>query len=309
LARAQQAGAPVIGYVYAGTAEGSGGDQPAAFRKGLSESGFVEGRNVIIEYRWAQNDFTQLPEIVADLVRRRVAVITTLGSTPAALAAKTLTTTIPIVFASGGDPVREGLVGSLNQPGGNLTGFSGMTAELTAKRLGLMRELLPGAARFGMLINPNSPSADIAAQDMQAAATTLGRQIELLFASSSREIDAAFASLGQKQIEALLVSPSTLFANRRVHLAMAAMRYAMPVIYSDRQHAEAGGLMSYGSNVPDGYRQAGIYVARILRGEKPSVLPVMRPTKFEFVINRQTARLLGIEVPATLLAIADEVID
>jgi len=274
----------------------------------LTESGFVEGRNVIIEYRWAQNDFSQVSEMVADLVRRQVTVITTLGSTPAALAAKTLTTTIPIVFGTGGDPVREGLVGGFNQPGGNLTGFNFMTAELSAKRLGLMRELLPGAARFGILINPNSPSTDMAAQDALGAATILGRQIELLFASSSREIDAAFASLGQKQIEALIVIPSTLFANRRVHLAMAAMRYAMPVIYSDRQHAEAGGLMTYGSNVSDQYRQAGIYVARILRGEKPSDLPVMRPTKFEFVINLQTARLLGLTIPETLLATADEVI-
>jgi ABC-type uncharacterized transport system substrate-binding protein len=297
----------VIGYVYSGTAEGSGGDQAAAFRKGLGESGFTEGRNVIIEYRWAQNDFSQLPEMVADLVRRRVAVIAALGSTPAALAAKTLTT-IPIVFGTGGDPVREGLVGTLNQPGGNLTGLTFMTAELSSKRIGLMRELLPAAARFGILINPNSPSTDMAAQDALGAATILGRQIELLFASSSREIDAAFASLGQKQIEALIVIPSTLFANRRVHLAMAAMRYAMPVIYSDRQHAEAGGLMTYGSNVSDQYRQAGIYVARILRGEKPSDLPVMRPTKFEFVINLQTARLLGLTIPETLLATADEVI-
>jgi putative ABC transport system substrate-binding protein len=247
--------------------------------------------------------------MVADLVRRRVAVIATPGSTVATLTAKTLTTTIPIVFGTSIDPVALGLVASLNQPGGNLTGLNFMTAELSAKRLGLTRELLPGAERFGILINPNSTNADTAAQETQAAATTLGRQIELLYATSSREIDAAFASLGQRQIEALIVSPSTLFANRRVHLAMAAMRYAMPVIYPDRQYAEAGGLMAYGSNVPDQYRQVGIYVARILRGEKPSDLPVMRATKFEFVINRQTASLLGIEVPATLLAIADEVIE
>jgi putative tryptophan/tyrosine transport system substrate-binding protein len=308
-ARAQQPAMPVVGYVYPGTPEGSSADQTAAFRKGLSESGFIEGRNVTIEYRWAQNDYSRLPEMVADLVRRRVSVIAAMGGTPAALAAKALTATIPIVFSTGSDPVLTGLVASLNRPGGNVTGITFMTAELSAKQLGLMHELLPGAARFGMLVDPQSPNAEIATQDARTAVTTLGRQIEVLSASSSREIDTAFASLKQKRVEALLVSPTPLFSNRRVHLAGAAMRYAVPVIYADRQYAEAGGLMTYGSNIPDQYRQAGIYTGRILKGEKPADLPVMRPTKFEFVINLQTARTLGIEVPPTLLALADEVIE
>jgi putative ABC transport system substrate-binding protein len=216
-----------------------------------------------------------------------------------------LTTTIPVVFGVAVDPVEIGLVGSFNRPGGNLTGFSFMTGELGGKRLGLMHELLPGAARFGLLVNPNSPAAALASQDV----TALGQQVEVLSANDGREIDAAFASLRQKQIKALLVNPSTLFLSRRVHITSAAMRYAVPTIYPDRQYAEAGGLMSYGPNVADQFRQAGIYTGRILKGEKPSDLPVIRPTKFEFVINAQAARLLGIEVPPTLLAIADEVIE
>jgi putative ABC transport system substrate-binding protein len=276
-ARGQQSAMPVVGYVYPGTAEGSGGDQAAAFGKGLSESGFIEGRNVKIEYRWAENQVDRLPELAADLVRRRVAVIATMASSPAALAAKALTTTIPIVFGIGGDPVAEGLVASLNRPGGNVTGFTFMSSQLSAKRLGLMRELLPGATRFGLLINPNNAFAEIPIRDAQAAATTLGRQIEVLFASNSREIDAAFARLRQERIEALLVNPNALFTNRRIHLSGAAMRYAVPVIYPDRQYADAGGLMAYGSNVPDQYRQAGIYVGRILKGEKAADLPVMLP--------------------------------
>jgi putative ABC transport system substrate-binding protein len=263
----------------------------------------------LIEYRWGQNDIHRLSELVADLVHRRVAVIATVGSTDATLAAKALTTTIPIVFGTGGDPVRDSLVASLNRPGGNLTGFTFMTSELSAKRLGLMRELLPGATRFGLLVNPNSAQAEREAQDAQAAAATLGRQFEVLFASSSREIDAAFARLRQEQIEGLLVAPNPLFSNRRIHLSGMAMRYAVPVLYPDRQYANAGGLMTYGSNVPDQFRQAGIYVGRILKGEKPADLPVILPTKFEFVINLQTARTLGIELPPTLLAQADEVIE
>jgi putative ABC transport system substrate-binding protein len=309
VAQAQPAAVPVVGYVYAGTAEGSGGDQAAAFRKGLSESGFIEGRNVKIEYRWAQNDNDRLPDLAADLVRRRVAVIATMGASPAALAAKVLTTTIPIVFVTGGDPVGMGLVASLNRPGGNVTGFTFMTSEMSTKRLGLMRELLPGATRFGLLTNPSNAFSEREARDAQAAVTSLGRQIEVLFASNSREIDAAFARLRQEQIEALLVEPSPLFSNRRIHISGVAMRSAVPVIYPDRQYADAGGLMTYGSNVPDQGRQAGIYVGRILKGEKPADLPVQLPTKFEFVINLQTARTLGIEVPPRLLALADEVIE
>jgi putative ABC transport system substrate-binding protein len=307
-ARAQQASIPVVGYIYGGTAEG-GSNQTAAFRKGLSESGFVEGRNVTIEYRYAENEYNRLPEIVADLVRRRVTVIATVGTTLAAHAAKAVTTTIPIVFGSGGDPVSDGLVASLNRPGGNITGVSFMTSELTAKRLGLMHELLSGATRFGLLVHRRGASDEAAVQDALTAAATLGRQVELLSVNDAREIDIAFASLRQKQIEALLVSPSPLFLSRRIHLATAATRHVVPVIYPDRQYAEAGGLMSYGANVPDQFRLAGTYVGRILKGEKPADLPVIRPTKLEFIINLQTARLLGIDVPPTLLAIADEVIE
>jgi putative ABC transport system substrate-binding protein len=311
-ARAQQAPTlPVIGYVYGGTADG-GGNQTGAFRKGLSEVGFTEGRNVAIEYRFADNDYNRLPELVADLVRRQVAVIATIGTPPAALLAKALTTTIPIVFGTGGDPVLQGLVASLNRPGGNLTGLSFMTSELGGKRLGLMRELLPGTLRLGLLVNSNSNSSavvDSVYQDALVAATTLGWQVEALSAGSGPEIDAAFASLKQKQIEALLVNPSPLFLSRRVHIASAAMRYAVPAVYPDRQYAEAGGLMSYGPNVLEQYRQGGIYAGRILKGEKPADMPVMLPTKFELVVNLQTAKLLGIAVPPTLLALADEVIE
>ena len=305
--RAQQPVMPVIGYLGAGLPEAFA-HLVAAFRKGLSETGYVEGRNVAIEYRWAHNENDRLPELAADLVRRRVAVIVTPLSTPAALAAKAATATIPIVV-SGGDPVQSGLVASLNQPGGNVTGINAMNAELMPKRLGLLHELLPGAVRFAVLVNPNNPFTASIVKDLQAAAVTIGRQIEALTAGTNREIDTAFASLAQKRADALLVSPDALFITRRVQLATAAMRYAVPAIYSFREDTEAGGLMSYGSNFTDIFRQVGIYTGRILKGEKPADLPVMQPTKFEFIINLQTARLLGITVPATLLATADEVIE
>jgi putative ABC transport system substrate-binding protein len=279
-----------------------------AFRKGLSETGYVEGRNVMIEYRWAQNDYARLPELAADLVRRRVAVIVTPLSTPASLAAKAATATIPIVFTTA-DPVQSGLVASLNRPGGNVTGIHGMQVELMAKRLGLVHELLPGAARFAVLINPNNTASGSIVADLETAAATIGRQIEVLTAGTSREIDTAFASLAQKRADALLVSPDALFVTRRVQLATAAMRYVVPVISPFREDTEAGGLMSYGPSFADIFRQVGIYTGRILKGEKPADLPVMQPTKFEFVINLQTARLLGITVPATLLATADEVME
>jgi len=306
-ARGQQAAMPVIGYLSVTAPEAS---QPfiAALRKGLSETGYVEGRNVAIEYRWAHNEHDRLPELAADLVRRQVAVIAT-SSTPAALAAKAATTTIPIVFSGGADPVQSGLVASLNRPGGNVTGLSSMNTDLIGKRLGILHELLPVAARFAVLVDPNAANAESTITDAQAAAAAIGRQIEVLTASSNREIDAAFASLVQKRIEVLLVSPHTLFFNRRVQLVTLGVRHAAPAIYPTREFVEAGGLMSYGSSVPDIQRQVGIYVGRILKGEKPADLPVVRPTKFELVINLQTARLLGIEVPATLLAIADEVIE
>jgi ABC-type uncharacterized transport system substrate-binding protein len=308
-AHAQQPAMPVIGYLDSGSPEPIA-NRVAAFRKGLSEAGYVEGRNVAIEYRWAHNANDRLPELAADLVRRRVDVIATPGSTPAAVAAKAATTTIPIVFFTGADPVQIGLVASLNRPGGNVTGVTNMNVELGAKRLGLLHELIPGAARFAVLVNPNnSLVAGSMITELQAAARTLGRQIEVQTASTNREIDTAFASLVQKRAAALLVTPDTLFFNRRVQLATLAARHAVPAIYSVREDAEAGGLMSYGASVTDMFRQVGIYTGHILKGAKPADLPVVQSTKFEFVINLGTARALGIDVPPSLLAIADEAIE
>jgi putative ABC transport system substrate-binding protein len=305
-ARAQQPAMPVIGYLYSGTPQPSG---VAAFRKGLSEAGYVEGRNVAIEYRFAHNENDRLPELAADLVRHRVAVIATPGSVLAALAAKSATTTIPIVFAIGNDPVQAGLVPSLNRPGGNVTGVTAMAMELGAKRLGLLHELVPGATRFAALVGRYNPNLELATTEMNTAASAFGRPIEILLAGTNREIDTAFASLVEKRAEALVVYPAPLFGNRRVQIVTLAARLAVPAIYSSREFAEAGGLMSYGTNNTDQLRYSGIYTGRILKGEKPADLPVQRPTKFEFVINQQTARTLGITVPPTLFAIADEVIE
>jgi putative ABC transport system substrate-binding protein len=305
-ARAQQ---PVIGFLSA-RPPGIDVRLVAAFRKGLAETGYVEGRNVAIEYRWAEGQYDRLSGLAADLVRRRVTVIVAPGSTPAALAAKAASTTIPIVFSIGGDPVQVGLVASLNRPGGNVTGVTDMAAELAAKQLGLLHELLPTAARFGVLINPNNPNNnEFVIRDTRAAATAIGRQIEILTASTNRDIDDVFAILAQKRVDALLIGPDALFTGRRVQLATATVRYAVPAIYFDRVLAEAGMLMSYGSSNTDRDRLVGMYVGRILKGEKPADLPVLRPTKFELVINLQTAKLLGIDVPQTLLTQADEVIE
>jgi putative ABC transport system substrate-binding protein len=299
---------PVVGYLYSGTPESSE-RFVAAFRAGLNEVGFFEGRNVAIEFRWAQNDLGRLPELAADLVRRQVAVIATPGSTPATLAAKAATMTIPIVFYSGGDPVQLGLVASFNLPGGNLTGITSMNAELGSKRLGLLHELLPGAARFAVLVQSNSPLTEAFVAEVRAAAAALGLHVEVLSASDNHGIDSAFTSLVQKRADALLVSSDVLFTSRRVHLITLAVHHRVPAIYPFREDAEAGGLMSYGSSVVDPSRQVGIYTGRILRGEKPAALPVMRSSRFEFVINLQVAKLLGLAVPATLLARADEVIE
>ena len=308
-ASAQQPAMPVIGFLSAGTPEGNSLPVPA-FRKGLSETGYVEGQNIAIQYLWANNEIDRLPALAADLVRRRVAVITALGNMTVALAAKAATTTIPIVFSTGGDPVQTGLVASLNRPGGNVTGISSMNVELAAKRLGLLHELLPGAERFALLVNPNNPVvADVMIKDVQAAAAAIRCQIVVLNAGTNREIDAAFASVVQKRADALLVSPDVLFTDRRVQLATLAVRHAVPTIYSLREHTEVGGLMSYGPNNTDRERQAGVYTGRILKGEKPADLPVLRATKFEFVINLQTAKALGLEIPPTLLSRADEVIE
>jgi putative ABC transport system substrate-binding protein len=307
-ARAQQATMPVIGYLYNGSPEASA-NYLTAFRKGLSEIGYVEGRNVAIEYRWAQNEYDRLPELAADLIRRGVAVIVTPRSGTAALAAKAATSTIPIVFSTEGDPVQAGLVASLNRPGGNLTGVSYMNAELGAKQLGLLHELLPTTARVAIINNPHNPYTESMTTTLQAAAAAIDLQIEFFAASTNRDIDTAFASLVQKRADALLVLPSPLFLDRRVQLVVLAARHAMPAIFPLREDVDAGALMSYGSSATDQFRQVGIYAGRILRGEKPADLPVMRSTKFEFVVNLQTARTLGITVPPALLAGADEVIE
>src|SRR5262245_31606231 len=306
-ARAQQAAMPVVGYLYGGVPE-AGANHTAAFRKGLSEAGYVEGRNVTIEYRWGQNDTDRFAELAADLVRRKVSVIVTAGSSPATLAAKAATTTIPIVFEIGADPVEVGLVASLNRPGGNVTGIASMNTELAPKRLGIVHELIPGPAPLGVLTSVFTNRQTVVA-DLQAAAASVGRRVEMFLASTNRDIDTAFEAVVEKQIGALVVGAGPFFTNRRAQLVTLAARYAVPAIYSDRDIAEAGGLMSYASNVPDLYRQTGLYAARILKGEKPADLPVMRASKFEFVINLQVARLLRIEVPPTLLALADEVIE
>jgi putative tryptophan/tyrosine transport system substrate-binding protein len=307
-ARAQQRAVPIIGYIHPDSPQLVAG-LLAAFREGLSETGYVEGQNVTIEYRWAESDLSRIPELVADLVGRHVAVIATPGSSVAALAAKAATTTIPMVFSLGLDPVQLGLVASLSRPGGNITGVNSMTNELMTKRLGLLHELLPTATHFAVLVNPKNPTAESLKKDMEAATASLGAQIEFFTASTAVEIDATFASLVQRRPDALLVHPDNLFINRRVHLTTLAARHAMPAIFPLRPDAEAGGLMSYGTKLADAHRQAGIYTGRILKGAKPADLPVVQPTKFEFVINLQTAKTIGLNVPETLLARADEVIE
>ena len=308
-ARAQQSAMPVIGILQAGAVE-TNPHTAAAFRKGLSETGYIDGQTVGIEYYWAEGQYDQLPKLAAELVRRRTAVIITPLSTAATLAAKAATTTIPVVFSIGSDPVEIGLVASLNRPGGNVTGVVTMNSELGAKRLGLLQELLPTATRFAVLINPEPRRlAEALIADVRAAASAIGRQVEVLATSTSREIDTAFATLVQKRIDALLVSPDLFLDTRRAQILVLAARHALPVIYPHREEAIAGGLMSYGSSIADVSRQLGIYTGRILKGEKPADLPVARASKFEFVINLQTARTLGNEIPATLLSQADEVIE
>jgi putative ABC transport system substrate-binding protein len=308
VARAQQSTMPVVGFLYPGVPELSTGIV-AAFRKGLNETGFVEGRNVAVDFRFAYNDNARLQELASDLVRRRVAVIATPGSTPSALAAKAATATIPIAFGIGPDPVEIGLVASLSRPGGNVTGISSMNVELGAKRFGIMRELLPNAVRFALLINPTNAGAKPLIRDTQAAASAIGRQIEIVEVSTTREIEAAFASMAQKRIEGLLIGPDPLLDSRRVQLITLAAHQRLPTIYPFRENVEIGGLMSYGSSAAERDRQVGIYTGRILNGEAPATLPVMRATKFEFVLNRQTARALGLEVPEAVLAQAEELIE
>jgi putative tryptophan/tyrosine transport system substrate-binding protein len=299
----------VIGFLYAGSPEASA-SLVAAFRKGLTESGYVEGKNVAIEYRWAHNNNDRLPELAADLVRHRVAVMVTPGNPVTPLAAKAATGTIPIVFSTGSDPVQAGLVASLNRPGGNITGVSYMNVELGAKRLGLLHELRPGSAPLAVLVEGANPLTPAIVTDLQAAARTIGRQIEVLAADSNGEIDSAFAKLAQKRLDGLLISPAgSLFFDRRIQVLTLAARYVVPVIYPAREWAEFGGMISYGSSFADLFRQGGVYTGRVLKGEKPADMPILRATTFELVINLQTARALGIDIPGTLLARADEVIE
>jgi putative ABC transport system substrate-binding protein len=307
-ARAQQAAMPVIGYL---SSRSSHTDAPllVALRQGLSESGFVEGRNVAVEYRYAESQFDRLPSLIADLIRRQSAVIVTTGSVQGGLAAKAATTTIPIVFTTSGDPVKEGLVHSFNHPGGNVTGVTTSFGEVAPKRLGLLRDISK-AAIIGVLVNPNSPlSATSEANQMRTAAGSVGQQIKILQAGSQRDIDAVFATFAAKQVDALVVASDPLFVTRADQLVALAARYAIPTLYSRREFAEAGGLMSYGSKLADALRVVGVYAGRILKGEKPGDLPVQQPTKFEFVINLTTARALRLDIPPSMLAIADEVIE
>jgi len=307
-ARAQQSAMPVIGYLYAGSPESST-QRVAAFRKGLNEAGYREGENVAIEFRWANDQTDRLPELAADLIRRRVAVIATPGSTPASLAAKAATTTIPIVFGIGSDPVQEGLVTSLARPGGNVTGVAWQSGELGAKRLALLHELLPKAMRVVLLVNPNNPLTAPIVADVQTAAPSVGVQIEVMTATNNREIDSAFAGLAQKRIDALLVGADALFYGRRIQIALLAVHYGVIAIYSNRDFVEAGGLISYGPDTVNMIRLAGVYTGRILKGERPAELPVQQSSKFELVINAQAASILDLAVPPTLLARADEVIE
>jgi ABC-type uncharacterized transport system substrate-binding protein len=286
-ARGQQAPVPTVGYLYVGSPETSE-NQLAGFRKGLAEAGFIEGRNVAVEFRFAHNQAARLPDLAADLVRRRVAVIVTIGVAPA-IAAKAATTTIPIVIGIGVDPVEVGLVATLNRPGGNITGVSFMSAELAPKRLGLLHELAPRSARVGLLLNPSSSQAgsDTERRILQRAVASLGKQIDVRSASTSDEIDAAFANLMQERADALLVSPDSFFVNRRVQFITLAAHHRLPVIYPQREFPQIGGMMSYGPNIADQVRQAGLYTGRILKGDKPADLPVMQPTKFGSTCIRQ----------------------
>jgi putative ABC transport system substrate-binding protein len=305
-ARAQQP-APAVGFLYAGPPEPNG-KRVAAFRKGLGDTGYVEGRNVAIEFRWAEKD-EQLPKLAADLVRQRVAVIATPVSTQATLAAIAATATTPIVFAVGGDPVALGLVASLNRPGGNITGISVLNVELMPKRLGLLREMAPQAARFGVLVNPETAFTPAVVKSLQAGAQALGLQIEVFRASTDGEIEACFADISQRPGGALLLGPDAFFTSRSALITALAARRSIPTMYVIREFAAAGGLISYGPDIVKICEQVGTYVGRILAGEKPASLPVVQSAKFEMVVNLKAARALGISIPSTLLATADEVIE
>jgi putative ABC transport system substrate-binding protein len=307
-ARAQQPAVPVIGYLD-GLSPGQTADIVAAFRQGLAEAGYVESRNVAIEYRWAEGHFDRLPALASDLVRRRVAVIFTRGAGRSALAAKGATTTIPIVFATSSDPIKLGLVASLNRPGGNITGVTLFGHELGAKRLDLLHQLVPTAAIIGVLINPDNASAEIDTKETELAASALGVQLLIVHASSAGDIDKGFATLSERRADALFVAADTFLASRNNQIVALAASHGLPAMYPFPGAVRFGGLLSYSARGEDAYRLAGVYTGRILKGEKPADLPVTQPTRFELVINLKTAKALGLTVPPTLLAVADEVIE
>jgi putative ABC transport system substrate-binding protein len=308
-ARAQQPALPVVAFLRTGSADANARNV-AAFRKGLNETGFVDDQNVKLEYHWLEGQYDRLPALMAELVRRRVAVIATIGTAQVALAAKAATTTIPIVFGEGEDPVGLGLVANLARPGGNVTGINYFVDEVVAKRLRLLHDLVPKAVRFAVLVNPANASATKSTlQAVQEAAPTVGLQIQILNASTIDEIDAAFASLARERPDALFVAPDAFFLSRRGQFATLTARERIPAAYAVRELVEAGGLMSYGTNLAEAFHQVGVYTGSILKGAKPTDMPVVQSTKFEFVINLQTARALGIKIPLDLLSIADEVIE
>jgi putative ABC transport system substrate-binding protein len=307
-ARAQQPALPVIGYLSSAPAD-TQAFRVAEFKQGLKEAGYVEGQNAAIEYRWAGDQIEHLPALAADLVQHRVRVIAALGSPTSAIAAKAATATIPIVFATGGDPVGLGLVASLNRPGGNITGVSFLNTALASKRLELLHELVPTASTIGLLVDPTNPNNESETSYMLAAASAMGRKLVVVKASTEREVDAAFASLVQQRADALIVAAQAFFVGRQDQLLALTQRHALPATYDRREVVAAGGLISYGASISDAYRQGGLYTGRILKGEKPADLPVMQSTRFELVINLKTAKTLGLIVPPNLLAIADEVIE
>jgi putative ABC transport system substrate-binding protein len=309
-ARAQQPAMPVVGWLSSGSEnETAATGSLAAFRRGLGDAGYVEGKNVTIEYRWADNQYDRLPVLAADLVRRQVVVIATNGGNPSPVAAKAATTTIPIVFASGTDPVKSGLVSSLNRPGGNVTGVSILNLELGSKRLQLLHELVPSASIVALLVNPTNPNAETQSLDLQAAARTFGLQVHVLHASTDHDIETAFATLIQQRAGALMIGADAFLSGRAKQLAASTVRYAVPAIFLYRDFAAAGGLLSYGSSLADAYHHSGVYVGRVLKGERPADLPVIQSVKFELIVNLKTAKALGITFPLSLLASADEVIE
>jgi putative tryptophan/tyrosine transport system substrate-binding protein len=309
-ARAQQPTIPIVGYLGSTSIDTAANiDTLSAFRRGLAEMGYFEGRNVMLEFRWGEFHYDRLPALAADLARRQVAVIVAIGALPNVMAAKGATMTIPVVFGIGGDPVQLGLVASLNRPGGNLTGVTNLNTEVLPKRLELLHKLVPAAVKIALLVNPTNLAAEAQVRTVQAAARTLGLQIDVLNASSEREIDAAVASLAELRSSGLVIAGDGVFVNRSEQLAALALRHATPAIFQYHEFAAAGGMMSYGTSLAEISRLVGVYAGRVIKGEKPADLPVVQPTKFELVINLKTTKALGIEVPPTLLALADEVIE